>query len=238
MDDQHGTVEVPSQIVINGEQYDPTEAQELIGKGKLTREYEQKWNTSLDRVWPEYGQLSQERKQWMTEKETLQRQIQEFQTKQQQGTDTGVDEAKAKEAARKLGIILNEDLEKSGYIKKDELPKYFQQFQSEQEAVQSVIKEADRLASEIDGTDGRPRFNKKAVLAYAKSYGFDDLNKAYEDMHEDQIKAWKKEQIEAKKNPGLKTLRVQGGKKEPDKVSVNDDNINDLLKERLWGPKE
>ena len=45
----------PSKIVINGQEYDPTEAQELIDTGRKTREYEKQWNTKVDAVWPEYG---------------------------------------------------------------------------------------------------------------------------------------------------------------------------------------
>lgn len=240
MDDQNqgGEPQAPSNVVINGQEYTPEEAQQLIDTGRKTREYEQKWNTPLDKVWPEYSRLSQERSSWQTEKQKLEAQIQEFQSKQQQGTETEDDVTKAKEAARKLGLTLKEDLEKEGYIRKDDLPKYFQQFSAEQQAVQKVLDEATKLEKEIDGSDGRPKFNKRVVLAYAQAYGHEDLMKAYEDMHGDSLKTWKEAQVNASKKPGLKTLKPSGGAKEPRETKVDDNNFKSLLKEQLWGSEQ
>ena len=232
--DQGENPQAPSNIVINGEEYTPEEAQELVATGRKTREYEQKWNTSLDKVWPDYGRLTQEKGQWQTEKEKLESQLQQFQTKQEEGTDTQVDVQKAKDAARKLGLVLKEDNEKEGYVKKADLDTYLSERDQKNSQVQAILSEADKLEKEIDGSDGRPKFNKKAVLAYAQAYNIDDLTKAYEDMHGDQIKSWKDTQVKSKVKPGLKTLSP-GGKKSPSEKKIDDDNVKDLLKESLWG---
>jgi|GEM_PF-1994650 len=226
-------IEAPSNIVINGEEYSSDEAQELVGLGKKTREYEQKWNTSLDKVWPDYGRLTQEHKATQSELAEAREQLAKFSEKKDAGTETQVDTSKAREAARKLGIIFNEDLEKSGYIKKDDLPKYFQQYTAEQKAVDKILGDADKYESEITGEDGRPPFNKKAVLAYMQAYGIEDPIKAYEDMYEPQLKSWKDQQVAGKKNPSLRTIDKPEGKKEPKPVKVTDDNVMDLLSERL-----
>jgi len=226
-------IEAPSNIVINGEEYSPDEAQQLVGLGKKTREYEQKWNTSLDKVWPEYGRITQEHKTATTELAQAREQLAKFSEKKDLGTETATDTTKAREAARKLGIIFNEDLEQSGYIKKDDLPKYFQQFSAEQKAVEKILGDADRYEGEITGADGRPPFNKKAVLAYMQAYSIEDPMKAYEDMYDPQLKSWKDQQVTAKKNPSLRTIDKPEGKKEPKPVRVTDDNVMDLLSERL-----
>lgn len=226
-------IEAPSKIVINGEEYSPEEAQELVGLGRKTKEYEQKWNTSLEKVWPEYGRMSQEHKATQTELEQARQQLAKFAEKKDAGTETTTDTSKAREAARKLGIIFNDDLEKSGYIKKDDLPKYFQQFTAEQKAVEKILGDSDKYEAEITGADGRPPFNKKAVLAYMQTYSIEDPMKAYEDMYSTQLQAWKDQQITDKKNPSLKTIEKPGGKKEPKPVRVTDDNVMDLLSERL-----
>jgi hypothetical protein len=170
-----------------------------------------------------------------SELETARQQLTQFQTKKDAGTETQADVAQAKEAARKLGLTLNEDLEKSGYIKKDELDSYLEEREKQRDAVKSILSTAEKLEKEIDGTDGRPKFNKKVVLAYAQAYGIGDLQKAYEDMHADSIKSWQDAKIAAEKKPGLKTLQSISGNKEPKSVFVTDDNVNNLLKERLWG---
>lgn len=232
MDTTVNTVETPehSQIVINGVEYTPEDAQSLVELGNKTRELEKSWNSPIDSLASAYGKSQSELTQLRKERETFQQQIKSFESKQQQGTDTNQDLAQAREAARKLGLTLNEDLEKSGYVKKEDLDSYFDTKQQQQQAVQKVLSEADRLEKEIDGSDGRPKFNKRAVLAYASTYKFEDLTKAYEDMH-DGLKEWKQAQIAANQKPGLKTLKVSGGKKEPDEVRPTGDNYKDMLKE-------
>lgn len=226
--------QAPSNIVINGEEFTPEEAQELVSTGRKTREYEQKWNTSLDKVWPDYGRLTQEKSQWAGEKQKLESQLQQFQTKQEEGTETQLDVQKAHETARKLGIVLKEDQEKEGYVKKADLETYLSERETKSNQVKEILDKADTLEKEIDGSDGRPKFNKKVVLAYAQAYNHADLMKAYEDMHGDQIKSWKETQVKSKIKPGLKTLSP-GGKKSPSEKKVSDDNVKDLLKESLWG---
>lgn len=225
-------------VVINGAEYDVTTAQELIGLGQKTREYEQKWNTSLDKVWPEYGKTTQTLKQFQTENEQLKQQIAQFQQKQVAGIETPTDIRQAQEAARKLGIVLNEDLSNQGYIKRDELEKYLEQREREKQAVETVIQTGDRLEKEIDGTDGRPKFSKKVVMAYASAYGIPDLMKAYEDMHSSDLETWKKTQLESKQTPGLKTLKGGATAKAPKPVAIDDSNFDSALKEALWGSKE
>lgn|SRR3990167_5151166 len=233
-----GTEIAPSNIVINGQEYTPEDAQSLIELGSKTRDLEKQWNTPVDKVWPEYGKLSQERTQWQSEKARLEGQLSTFQNKQQQGVETPADVTQAREAARKLGLTLNEDLEKQGYIKKDQLDEYYSQKEQEKSAVQQVLDTADKLAKEIDGTDGRPKFHKKAVIAYANAYGFSDLNEAYEDMHSEQIKSWKEEQIAKSKAAGLKTLKSSGVKQPGENRPKSDEDARAQLKETLWGSEQ
>lgn len=241
MDSQDGSGAdngAPSKVVIGDQEYSPEEAQSLIDKGRMTSEYEKKWNTSVDKVWPEFGRLSQEKSEWLKERENLTKQVETFNKKQEAGTDTAIDRAKAREAAKKLGFVLDEDLDKSGYVKKEDLDKYLEERDKNKESVQKVLNEADRLEKEINGEDGRPKFVKKLVLAYANTYGFDDLNKAYEDMHKENLDEWKKKQVEAKKNPALKTMKTSGQGKEPKEVRPDDNNFKALLREKLWGAEE
>ena len=118
MDDQSQGTTALSQVVINGVEYAPDEAQRLVELGSKTREYEQKWNTSLDKVWPEYGKLSQERTQWQNEKQKYESQIAQFQQKQSQGVETPSDVVQARAAAKKLGIVLDEDLQSGNFVKR------------------------------------------------------------------------------------------------------------------------
>lgn len=235
---QDPTGEAPSNIVINGVEYAPEDAQSLIELGNKTRDLEKQWNTPVDKVWPEYGKATTTLKQREAELQQARSELESFKAKQNAGTDTEVDFDKAKEALRKLNVLIKDDFDKEGYIKKADLDSYLEERDSKKEAVRKVLDEAGKLESEIDGKDGRPKFNKKAVLAYAQAYGHSDLMKAYEELNADTLGPWKEAQLAASKKPSLKTLGTGGGKKEPSEVKVTDDNAKDLLRETLWGAKE
>ena len=234
--------DAPLKITINGQEEElaPEEAAELIQAGRQTREYETKYNTKLDKVWPEYGRTTQALKTTQEEKDAALQELQEYKEKVEKSTQTPADTKAAKDAAKDLGMTL-QDLEKEGFIKKTDLESYLEKRDQEREtqkrAVDQVLATADQLSKEIDGTDGRPAFHKKAVLAYASTYGFKDLTEAYEDMHKDKIDAWKEEKINAEKARSLNTLKP-GGKKEPVTPRVTDGNFKVVLKEALKGTQE
>jgi hypothetical protein len=238
MDTTEGTI-APSNVIINGQEFSPDEAQELIETGRKTREYEQKYSTKLDSVWPEYGRLSQERSSWAQKEQDYQKKLSDFESKQARGVETPADVQAARDAARKLGIVLDEDV-KGKYVSKDELDTWYterrQKERADEDAVKSVLSEADKLAEEINKSNPPVKFNKKAVLAYASAYGKSDLRDAYEEMNADELAPWKEAQLAARKSPSLRTLGP-GGKKEPGEVKVTNDNVRELLRETLTRPQ-
>lgn len=237
MDDNSGTI-APSQVItINGQEFDPNEAQSLIDLGRKTQEYEQKWNTKLDNVWPEYGRSREQLHKYEAELQEAKAQLSEFQQKRQEGSETPTDLREAQEAARKLGIVLNDDLGKAGYIRKDDLESWYESKRQQDQAISQVLTEADKLETEINGTDGRPKFNKRAVMAYASAYQKASLLEAYEEMNEDSLKPWKESQLAAQRKASLKTMGSTG-KKEPVDPKVDRNNFEKALGESLWGAEE
>lgn len=231
MEDNSGTA--PLKITINGQEYDPADAQDLIETGRKTRDYETQWNTKLDNVWPEYGRSREQIK-------SLQAEIDEYKKKAVEGNATQQDKSDAQAAATQLGVKL-EDLDKAGYIKKDSLDslleeKLLKRDQAKQ-ATEAVLEEADKLEGDLNGSDGRPKFSKRLVLAYASSYQKGSLMEAYEEMYADELKAWKEAQIEKEKRSSLKT-QGGGGIKQPKTPRINDSNFKESLSEALYGNKE
>lgn len=222
-----------SKVIINGQEYDASDAQALIERGQHAIELEEKYSTKLDTVVPAYNEASRERAALREELAAAKRELEGFQAKKDQGiTTTPTENSDAIEAARKLGLTFKEDLGNQGFIKKEDLDSYWTQKQEEQRAISQVSAEADRYEKEIDGSDGRPSFNKKAVVAYASMYKMGSLMEAYEDMNKPQLDSWKQIQIEAKRAESLKTMNA-GGKKEPAKPRVTRDNFKDILGESL-----
>lgn len=233
---EEGVPDVPQTISIGGKEYSADEAQELVGLGSRAREYEQKANTKLESIYPEYTRLTQERQNWTKKEQEYESKLQQIQQRQGTSDEQPGDVKAAIEAARKLGITLNEDLEKSGYIKKDDLPKMFDEYytkkSSEEKAIQSVLSEAESLEKELNGEDGRPKFNKKQVLAYASAYKL-GLKEAYEDMHSDSLKTWKDSQVTKIQKPGTRTLQPTAGGKQPKDAKPNRHNLRDMVEESL-----
>lgn len=226
--------EIAPVISINGVDWDPSELESVITKGKQTLDLEKQWNTPVDKVWPEYGQTREQLKTISSERDEYKQKLADFEAKQNAGVETPTDIREAQEAARKLGLTLKEDLDKDGYIKKADLDKYLSEREVQQAEVKKVLDRANELETEIDGKDGRPAFNKRIVLAYANAYNIPDLKAAYEDMNKPQLDAWKATQVELNKPKGLKTLG-QGGEKSVKETKVTDDNVGSLLNETLYG---
>lgn len=240
MDDHvtpQGGDQLPEKITIGGAEYDANEAAELIGLAKQTRELEAKYNTKFDSVWPEYGRLSQEHKTLKTQYEQAQQDLAKYQNMKPQDRDPEDIEA-AKAAARKLGIILNDDLEKAGYVRKDDLDKYFDEkytkTREREKAVEAIMSQADKLEKELSGEDGRPKFVKKHVLAYASAYQMKDLKAAYEDMYADELKSWGEAQAKTVQKPGMRTITPRQGAKQPIETPTTGKNLRDRISESLW----
>lgn len=218
-------------ITVNGQEYNPEDASQLIELGNKWKETESRLNTSLDKVFPEYTKATQEAAQLRKDLEERDRRLAEFQTKQKEA-EIPQDTKAALEAARALGLADRDYLKEQGYVRKEDLDSYFAEKQSQQQLVENVMKQANKLESEIDGSDGRVPFNQKAVLAYASAYNIQDLKAAYEEMNEGANKAWQERQLAEAKRPGMTTLKG-GGVKTPEPVKITNDNFQQALAEAL-----
>ena len=88
MDTTDPVTEEHSQIVINGVEYAPEDAQSLIELGNKTRELEKNWNSPIDSLASAYGKSQAELTELRKQQTTYQEQIKSFESKQQAGTDT------------------------------------------------------------------------------------------------------------------------------------------------------
>lgn len=230
--------EAPEKISINGQEYSPEEAQEFIELGRRARQIESDLNTSLDKVYPEYTKTSQRLKGVEQEKVELAQQLEDLKRQSEERkvkAELPEDADAIRGNARKYGILTEDAVKERGYLTKDQVDKLFEERETKQRLINQVNQEADDLSKEIDGADGRMRFNKKATMAYAATYGFNNLREAYEDMNSDANAAWKERQIAKAQRPGLTTLKGGTKTKEPEKPKVTNDNWNQMWDELLNG---
>lgn len=230
----------PEKIIINGQEFNPEEATQLVELGNKYRKMESDLNTSLDKVYPEYTKLSQAKSTWEKEKQELAAELEGYRAekqKRQQEQEVPTDVKKIREAARQVGLADEDYLKEKGYMTREEVKAFLEEQDNVRQAAKKVLDQADNLEREIDGRDGRVRFNKDAVMAYAYVNNISDLRDAYDRMNEKDNAAWKQKQLETAERPGLTTLKA-GGRKEPQKQKLTNDNLGQALGEWLNGIPE
>lgn len=218
--DQIEEVEV---IKIGDKEYSQSDLQSLVGLGEMAREVETRYNTKLDRVYPEYTKSTQKIKQYEQELEELR----QANARQTQNTDSEITEStirEARDAARKLGIVTQEDFE-------ERMSKGFRSQYLEQRQAEKLLDDMSRLEEQIDGTDGRPRFNKEDVLEYMRDSGVRNPMDAYELKYKRQTDEWRANQIIKSKQTGFYTTDTSSGDKQPPKVEINSGNLRQLIGE-------
>ena len=233
--------EAPEKIIINGQEYSPEEADQFITLGKRARQIETDLNTSLDKVYPEFTKTSQRLKGVELELQEARAAKDELAAIRKEEADRKIKAETPEDAdairgnAKKYGILTEDAIKEKGYMTKAEVEEFYSQQENKQRLINQVNQEADQLTKEIDGKDGRARFNKKATMAYAATYGFQTLKEAYEDMNQDANADWKEKQLAKAERPGLTTLKGGMKTKDPEKPKVTNDNWNQLWDELLTG---
>lgn len=209
--------------------YTQDELQELVEKGKFAQEVEKTQNTKLDKVFPEYTRKSQELKEAKQEAEELRKQIEQQQQQRQTGDITPEQAEAAREAARNLGLLTKDDFSKL-------MAENFRDFYASEKSIDARISEGRKLESEIDGSDGRPKFNMEDMATWMQDQGYGNLTfeKAYKLRYDEQLDRWKEDQFTKAKRGGMDTITgSQAGSKQPAKIKVTRDNLEELINEHL-----
>jgi len=209
-------------IKIGEQEYEPKELESFIEKGKKVDEYQKKYNTDFDKAWSSYGKTTQENK-------ALKEQLEALQSEQNarkevvtgELTDAQIQEARAQ--ARKLGIMTQGDMDS-----------WYQQRRS----AEKLLEECSSYEGEIDGKDGRPKFNSEEILNHMADTGIKNPLKAYKDKYEKEIDAWKQSELNKEKGETMPTLTQTASIKQPKTPSVTKDNIGQMIREQLWGGQE
>lgn len=218
-------VQEPEKIKLGEEEYSQDELQTLVKLGKIGKEAEEKFNTSLDKVWPDYSRKSNQLKEYETELTEL-RKLKEQQAELPQDEQQAIEEAR--KAAKKLGIVLEDDLKNQVVTKED-----FRQFYIQERAAERLLEEADKLEKEINGKDGRPKFNKLEVLEFMKETGHKNLMDAYEAKYKQETDEWRANQILKAKGRGIMTQEGMGEDKKPSDVKITSQNLDEMMREAL-----
>lgn len=180
----------------------------------LQSEQEQVKQDPSDRLTPDHPRFKEVLERAKTAEgkvEDLQNQLNELKDQISTRQESTGDEDLTVEEERALEKI-DKQLRSRGYITKDEL------------VVEKRAQEYSRLSDKYSGSNGLPKFDPVEVQSHAKKYGFDNLEKAYKDLHFDAFV-----QLEAKKNSNSinppSSERAGGGDREPAKSEFSPEDI-------------
>lgn len=218
--------QAPQTFEIEGETYTQDQLNELVKIGKMGKEADEKYNTSIDKIWPDYTKKSQRLKELENEIETI-----KSNTANRPALPENEEQAikEARDAARKLGLVTDDQFEQ---LLQNSFRKYFVQ----EMAAKEMIDTGRQLEKEYNGSDGRPKFKLEEMLSWMDENGVTDLNTAYKIRYEKELDAWKEQQIGKNKKGGIVTETASSaGNKKPEEVKVNKGNLRDLLRESLEG---
>ena len=210
----------PDKIKVGDAEYTQDELSRYVNLGRLGAEMEEKWNTKIDAVYPNYTRSREEVK-------TLQDQLAEAKASIPEPT-LAPDAEQSKEALR----ILKEQF---GVVTKDDLKQFVDQQYEEKSASEKLFNAVTGYSEEVDGADGRPVFKPEEVLLHMQETGIKDPMRAYKDKFENELDAWKAEKLVKGevKEPIVTVTKATAGSKQPNEVRPTKDNLQQLLNDAL-----
>lgn len=209
--------EILEKIKVGDEEYTQEELNRLVSLGKIGVEAEEKFNTKIDSVWPEYSKSRNEVKE-------LKEQLEEFKRGNAEPLmqDGNVEQIQqAKELAKRLGLMTSDE---------------FDQLYAERRASEKLLETVEGLESTYNGADGRPKFNKLEILEFMRDNGGmnNDPELAYKVKYEKELDAWKEKKLTgAKKSNVVTTTQSIAGSKQPEEVRPTANNLDALVRESL-----
>lgn len=207
--------EVPETIKVGEEEYSQDELQKMVGLGKVASELETKWNTDINRLFPEYTKLSQEKKEWQRQQETPAPAV-------IKNENTGEDEVQ--QAVAKLKEL--------GFISRDDVDREVSSKVMSVLAAKELLSETERLVRE-QSENGNPKLSSNELLEYMQETGIKRPELAYKAKFEKELDEIKEKKLSGIKPKGIITEDGGAGAKVPQAKPITRDNITEALSEVL-----
>jgi phage I-like protein len=208
-------------IKIGEKEYSQEDLNKLVGLGEKAVELEDKWNTKIDKLYPEYTKKTQELSEYKRRDEEA---IKAKETKVQKKASEGA-ELSPEEQTK----LVKQELGKYGVVTEDKIYQFIANFEAAKELNQNVGNILDEAKE-----SGKPKTTREELLAYMDENGIKNPTSAYKLMFEDELKEWEKKQVDTLRKPGLETESSSGaGSKAPLPVKITKANIGELLKQAM-----
>lgn len=206
-----------TKIKLGDREFSEKEASDLIRLGEIARESEEKYDRPISKYWPDYTKTKNE---LASLKEELARRDEAPAMTTPVGEMTPAQaKAQAIKQAEELGLL------HTGNV---------QQYIDQRIEAHNLMQETERLVGKV-AAEGKPTTTVDAILEHMVETGIKSPEKAYKDMYETQLDAWKENQLKKVKPEGLTTQETSSaGSKAPETLSIKSENdlrnsLNSLL---------
>ncbi len=212
-----------TKIKVGDKEYTQDELNKYVGLGQTASELETKWNTKIDKLYPEFTKKTQQLAELETRaKEWEQKELTEAQTKVQQGQEVSPEERKR--------LVLQE-AEQYGLVHAGNVGKFI----SDYLAGRDLLGEIDSIIEDAS-ENGKPVINKGDLLTYMDENGIKSPEAAYKLKFEKELDAWKEKQKETLKGSKFETEETSSvGFKVPPDVKITRENLLELTRGVLRG---
>jgi hypothetical protein len=217
----------PEKVKIGDVEYDPKEVEELVGKGRFAKEIEEKYNTDLSKVWPEYTKSRQQLKE-------AQGKLSEYEQRQQQQEQQQIAQ-KSQQGQQLSQEELINLAEQQGFVTKSSINNYIQNYLQAKDLVDTG-KSFEKDGNPYKASD-LPKFNLQDTLDYMQQTGVKNPEDAYDLMYKKEIAEWREKEIsKARGKGGLRTEASSSpGNKMPQPSKIDRNNLNSFVSSALSG---
>lgn len=221
---QDPSSEEVTKIKVGEKEFTQDELNSLVSFGEKAREIE-KNHGSFDKYVSDYGRKSDEIGKLRAENEAL-----KSKPVEPVKVDTEFTEEQRQVAQKQLADIMG-----GQPVTDKQLDTWFETKYTVRRSAEKLLDELGSLESEIDGSDGRPKFDQQEVLDYMAKNGTKKPMLAYKELHGDELDKWTHRELIRAKPQGWNTEEQAPTAKQPAPVKITRDNLNSLVSEQLYG---
>lgn len=198
-------------IKVGEKEYSQEELSHLVGLGEVGAELESKWNTKIDRLYPEFTKATQER-------EDYRKKVEEYETSRTKAKVAAGEELSPEEAQKQALA----EAEKLGLVHAGNVYQFVDAYLQ----ARDMKEEAEAIITEAEET-GKPKTTTQELFAYMDQTGIKNVGLAYKSKFENELDAWKQKQLDGIKSGNMETLDAsRAGSKQPEPVKL--DNLDSL----------
>jgi hypothetical protein len=192
-------VDEPQKIKLGDEEFSQDELQKLVGLGKIGLEAEQKYKTRIDRVWPQFQSIVNEKRELEEKLKAKEAPVREEVKAPNQTFTPEQIKAEALRQAEELGIG----------------PQAMRKTVMEVIQGQNLINDISNVIDNMTG-EGLPSTTTEDILNHMQETGIRNPEKAYKDMFEKEWLESQSEKIQSIKHKGMPSVTSSSaGSKQP-----------------------